>query len=84
VYQEYRDSDCRRWKLHQHIPFTKKVDKYLGKTPEVKWVKFHQPMDEYTRNGLEHINYLSIDIYELVGKEKRLTECVNLVLPNIN
>jgi hypothetical protein len=92
VHQEYRGSEWRRWELHLHTPFTKKEDRYLGKTSEEKWDNFYQTIDEYVGDGSDPTkaicaiaitDYLSIDNYELVEKEKRLPECVKLVIPNV-
>jgi len=92
VYQDYRGSEWRRWELHLHTPFTKKEDRYLGKTPEEKWNNFYQTIDAYVGDGSDPTkaicaiaitDYLSIDNFELVAEEKRLPECVKLVLPNV-
>lgn len=87
-----RGSEWRRWELHLHTPYTKKEDRYLGKTPNEKWDNFYSSIIDYIGDGSDPLHsicaiavtdYLSIDNYLKVCKDKRLPDSVKLVFPNV-
>lgn len=87
-----RGSEWRRWDLHIHTPETQKNDNFNGLTTEEKWDNFYNTINDYIGDGTEPTrniavigitDYLSIDNYIKVVKDKRLPEAVKLVLPNI-
>lgn len=89
---EYRGSEWRRWELHLHTPGTKKNDNYRGSTQEEKWLHFYETISEYVGDGTDPTraisviaitDYLSVDNYRKVADDKRLPDCVKLVLPNV-
>lgn len=87
-----RGSEWRRWELHLHTPFTKKEDRYTGKTIDEKWDNFYATIADYIGNGSDPLrsicaiaitDYLSIDNYLKVCSDKRLPDSVKLVFPNV-
>lgn len=91
-HQYSRGSEWRRWELHLHTPQTKKNDQFEGKNPEEKWDKFYQTIQDYIGDGSDPsrsicaiaiTDYLSIDNYLKVRDDKRLPDCVKLLLPNV-
>jgi hypothetical protein len=85
-------SEWRRWELHLHTPETMKNDDYEGSTPEDKWNRFYKTIDEYIADGTDPgkticavaiTDYLSIKNYQKVKKDKRLPNCIQLIMPNI-
>ena len=87
-----RGSEWRRWDLHIHTPGTKKNDNFEGSTIEDKWEQFYTSIEEYIGDGRDPLkdiavigitDYLSIDNYLKVMKDKRIPESIKLVLPNI-
>ncbi len=87
-----RGSEWRRWELHLHTPFTKKADQYAGKTADEKWDNFYTTIADYIGDGSDPLHsicaiavtdYLSIDNYFKVCKDKRLPNSVKLIFPNV-
>lgn len=87
-----RGSEWRRWELHLHTPETQKNDQFEGSTPEEKWDNFYKAIAEYVGDGSDPLkavsviaitDYLSADNYFKVLRDKRLPDCVKLVLPNV-
>lgn len=87
-----RGSEWRRWELHLHTPFTKKEDHYAGGTPDEKWDNFYTTVANYIGDGTDPIHsicaiavtdYLSIDNYLKVCRDKKLPDSVKLVFPNV-
>lgn len=85
-------SQWRRWDLHVHTPFTKKEDRYLGKTDEEKWDNFYASIQNYIGNGNDPLHsicaiaitdYLSVDNYLKVSKDNRLPDSIKFILPNV-
>lgn len=85
-------SEWRRWDLHIHTPETNKEDSFSGSTPEEKWDKFYQSISEYVGDGsnpskavavMGITDYVTIDNYMKVCADKRLPNCVKLVIPNV-
>ena len=87
-----RGSEWRRWDLHIHTPGTLKNDQYEGKTIEEKWDNFYDTIVQYIGDGTDPLktievigitDYLSIDNYNKVMKDRRLPDEIKLVLPNV-
>lgn len=87
-----RGSEWRRWELHLHTPFTNKEDEYVGKTEEEKWDNFYASIRNYIGDNpdpchaicaIAITDYLSIDNYLKVRNDKRLPDCVKLIMPNV-
>lgn len=88
-YTKYsRGSEWRKWDLHIHTPETKKNDQFEGSTPEEKWEKYVDAIN----NSLENIAVVGITDYYCIDnyfKFKKLvvdgviTKNFELVLPNI-
>lgn len=88
----YRGSEWRRWDLHIHTPETQKNDNYSGTTPEEKWDGFYSTINSYVGDGCDITkdiavigitDYLSIDNYNKVITDGRLSDSIKLVLPNV-
>ena len=91
MYKE-RGSVWRRWDLHLHTPGTLKNDQYAGATLEEKWDNFYNKINDYIGDGsiperavsvIGITDYLSIDNYLKVVKDRRLPETVKMVIPNV-
>lgn len=87
-----RGSEWRRWELHLHTPFTKKEDRYQGNSEEEKWDNFYAAVANYIGDSQDPLrsicaiavtDYLSIDNYFKVLKDKKLPQSIKLVLPNV-
>ncbi len=87
-----RGSEWRRWDLHIHTPNTKKNDQFIGSTLEDKWENFYSDIDQYVKKDNSPVSqiacigitdYLSIENYLKVIDDKKLPDCIKLVLPNI-
>ena len=87
-----RGSEWRRWDLHLHTPYTKKEDRFRGKTEAEKWDLFYASIAEYIGDGSDPsraicaigiTDYLSIDNYIKVRDDGRLPDCIKLILPNV-
>lgn len=87
-----RGSEWRRWELHLHTPFTKKMDQYAGRTADEKWNNFYTTIANYIGDGSDPLrsvcaiaitDYLSIDNYFKVCRDKRLPNNIKLVFPNV-
>ncbi len=87
-----RGSEWRRWDLHIHTPETNKEDQYSGATPQEKWDKFYETINNYIGDGediskrvvaIGITDYLSIDNYLKVISDKRISDKIELILPNV-
>jgi len=88
-YTKYkRGSEWRKWDLHIHTPETKKNDQFEGSTPEAKWLKYIETIN----NSTEEISVVGITDYfciENYFKFKQyissgsITKKFDFVLPNI-
>lgn len=87
-----KGSEWRRWDLHIHTPETKKNDNYAGSTIEEKWDNFYKAINDYFENSEDErkdvavmgvTDYLSIDNYEKVIKDKRLPDRIVGIFPNV-
>ncbi len=87
-----RGSEWRRWDLHIHTPDTTKNDQYEGTTSDEKWNKFYEDINSYIGDGANEnknivtigiTDYLSIDNYRKVLADRKLSDIIELILPNI-
>lgn len=87
-----RGSQWQRWELHLHTPYTKKNDLYEGHNEYEKWDNFYKTIRDYVGDGTDPLkaicaiaitDYLSIDNYIKVRDDKKLPDCVKLLLPNV-
>lgn len=88
-YTKYkRGSEWRKWDLHIHTPETKKNDQFEGSTPDEKWEKFIDSINE----SLEEISVIGITDYFCIDnyfkfknfiEEGKITKSFDLVLPNV-
>ena len=90
---EYKKgSEWGRWDLHIHTPETKKNYCFTGSTPEEKWNKYYNDINNYVSDGTDPnknvvaigiTDYLSIDNYKKVVNDNRLPASIKLILPNV-
>lgn len=88
-YTEFkRGSEWRRWDLHIHTPGTKKNDQFEGGSPEEKWNKFidsvNNTSDDISVIGIT--DYFSIDNYMKFKdffNSGYITKKIDLIIPNI-
>jgi len=87
-----RGSEWRRWDLHIHTPGTLKNDQFRGSTLEEKWENYYSDIAAYIGNGndiekniavIAITDYLSVENYKRVLRDKKLPDSVKLVLPNV-
>lgn len=88
-YTKYkRGSEWRKWDIHIHTPETKKYDRFEGSTPQEKWEKYIEAIN----NSQEEMSVIGITDYfciENYFKFKNLisdgtiTKRFDLILPNI-
>lgn len=78
--------------MHLHTPYTKKNDRFEGTSAEEKWDNFYKSINDYIADGTDPIrsvcavaitDYLSLENYFKVKRDKRLSEHIKLLLPNI-
>jgi ABC-type dipeptide/oligopeptide/nickel transport system ATPase component len=83
-----RGSEWRKWDLHIHTPETKKHDRFEGSTPQEKWEKYIEAIN----NSPEDISVIGITDYFCVENyfkfknlisEGTITKNFDLILPNI-
>lgn len=85
-----RGSEWHRWDLHLHTPETKRNDNYGPGTPEEKWDRFYDYINQYLANDSEKSDIVAIGItdysslanYQKVKKDKRLPSSL-LLIPNV-
>ena len=87
-----RGSEWRRWDLHVHTPGTKKEDQYAGLNDKEKWDGFYNAISNYVGDGTDPLkavcaiaitDYVVMDNYFKVLHDRRLPECIKLVIPNV-
>lgn len=86
-----RGSEWRRWELHIHTPETLKNDRFIGTTNEQKWAQYYSDIKAYINANVPERNitamgvtdYLSIDNYLKIKKDKQLPDSITLIIPNV-
>lgn len=87
-----RGSEWRRWDLHIHTPETQKNDQFEGATSEEKWNKYYEDIEKYVGDGSDPLkniavmgitDYMSLDNYNKVVRDKRLPDSIKLLIPNV-
>ena len=87
-----RGSEWRRWDLHVHTPETQKNDQFQGRSEEEKWELFYNSISAYVGDGKDPVktisvigitDYLSVENYKKVVRDKKLPREISLVLPNV-
>ena len=87
-----RGSEWRRWDLHIHTPGTQKNDQFEGDTYEEKWNKYYEDITKYVGDGSDPLrniavmgitDYMSIDNYKKIVRDKRLPSSIKLLIPNV-
>ena len=87
-----RGSEWRRWDLHIHTPGTIKNDEFEGMNIVEKWDKFYKDIMNYINDGSDDqkniavvgiTDYLSLSNYKKMILEKRISQSINLLLPNV-
>lgn len=83
-----KGSKWRRWDLHIHTPETNKNDQFKGSSPDEKWEKYFETINDYVDDiavvGIT--DYFSIDNYFKFKKaieEGVITKSFNLIVPNV-
>ncbi len=88
-YNKYpKGSEWRKWDLHIHTPETKKNDQFIGATPDEKWEKYIEDINNSTQeiSVVGITDYFSIDNYFKFKKfatEGKITRPFDLIIPNI-